>query len=136
TPSTGTHSLVVTAVDKAGNSDSGSTASVLLSIDADAPSLAILSPADGAWVKVGAPLDFHATATDSNRFSWNARLDDAGILGGYGHLVAGSVDYQTVIDTAAWAHESSHVLLFTGSDEFGQKSTLTATVRADSSRPV
>jgi large repetitive protein len=135
-PTSGTHTLEVVATDAAGNSDAGSTASVVVSIDADAPSLAILSPTHDSWVKVGAPLTFHATAADANRFSWNGRLDGVGIPGAYGHLVTGPVDYQTSIDTSAWAHGSSHVLLFTGNDEFSQKSTLTATVKADASRPV
>jgi len=135
-PTTGAHTLVVTAVDKAGNSDAGSTATVALVVDADAPNLAILSPADGSWVKVGSAVEFHATANDANRYSWNGRLDDVGIPGAYGHLLTGHVDYRRSVDTSGWAHLSSHTLLFTANDEFGQKSTLTSTVMADSSRPV
>jgi hypothetical protein len=135
-PATGSHLLTVTAYDKAGNSDAGSTASVSVVIDADAPSLAIASPSNGAYVRPGVAIDFRASAADANRYSWNARLDGNGITGGYGHLVSGTTNYQTSVDTSAWADGSSHEFLFTARDELDQKSTVTATVIADASRPV
>jgi len=133
-PSTGAHTVTVTAVDAAGNSDAGSTASVAIDVDAEAPSLALTSPVDGSFVRPGPNVRFIASVqATGTRADLVLNVDGSPI-----HSVStnDSRDVNRPVATGLWADGSSHVFEAVATDQVGQSTTLSATVTVDGSDPV
>jgi hypothetical protein len=114
----GTNSIVVTAVDKAGNSAS-TTAAVTL--DTIAPQLAVIGPADGALLSNGQITFGGSAAEPVTSVQVNGTTVQADANGGY-----------TLPVTLA---EGSNSLSVTAIDRAGNSSTSTITVNLDSTPP-
>ncbi len=133
-PATGAHTISVTAVDAAGNSDAGSSASVAIDVDAEAPSLALTSPVDGSFVRPGPNVRFIASvAATGTRADLVLDVDGSTI-----HSVSTTTtrDVNRPVATSSWVDGSTHVFQAVATDRVGQSATLSATVTADGSDPV
>ena len=133
-PTTGSHSIVVRAVDVAGNSDAGSTTSVAIEVDAEAPSLALTSPVDGSFVRPGPNVRFiasvQATGTQADLV---LNVDGAPI---HATSTTTTKDVNRPVATGSWTDGSTHVFEAVATDQVAQSTVLSATVTVDGSDPV
>jgi hypothetical protein len=109
----GTHVLVVSATDAAGNA---STANVTFTLDRTPPVIDLDAPSNGAYTRHPVTITFEAT--DANLDAVAATLDGAAFASG-----------DTVTD------EGPHVLNVTASDLAGNVTTVTTTFTIDSTAP-
>jgi hypothetical protein len=114
----GINSIVVTAVDKAGNTG---TATINVTLDTIAPQIAVIGPADGALLNNGQITFGGSAAEPVTQVTVNGIAAQAGSNGGYTLPV-------TLV-------EGSNTLIVTATDRAGNRSTSTITVNLDSIAP-
>lgn len=112
------NSIVVTAVDKAGNKG---TATVNVTLDTIAPQLTVIGPADGTLLNNGQITFGGSAAEPVTQVTVNGVAAQAGSNGGY-----------TLPVTLA---EGSNSLTVTATDRAGNRTTSTITVNLDSTQP-
>lgn len=121
----GSHTVVLTAVDAAGNSTSTSTN---FTTDVQAPAVAIVSPANGAWLRGVTPVQ--VTASDDVGLSSVQLLEDGSVL-----ATATGAPLSFNLDTTRTA-DGAHTLTAKAIDLAQNASSVSVSIGVDNTAPV